>query len=67
MARQSSQLTTLKQETGDDLECIVVDLGSWDGTKEALSNIGQLDGLVNNAGIAIIKGFAEFTEDDFDK
>lgn len=58
---------SLKEETGDDLECILVDLLNWTETKTVLSNIGPLDGLVNNAGIAIIKGFAEFTEDDFDK
>lgn len=58
---------TLKQETGDDLECINVDLMNWNETKQALRNVGSLDGLVNNAGIAVIKPFSEITEDDFDR
>lgn len=67
MARQRAQLESLKQETGDDLECIIVDLMNWNDTKAALANIGPLDGLVNNAGIAVIKPYSEITEEDFDK
>lgn len=40
---------------------------NWNETKTALANIGPLDGLVNNAGIAVIKPFSEITEEDFDK
>lgn len=67
VARQDSQLISLKGETGDDLECINVDLSKWSETHAALSNIGPLDGLVNNAGGAVIKQFGDFTEEDFDK
>lgn len=48
---------------------ITVDLSNWNNTInsfEQLKNI-SLDGLVNNAGIAIIKPFAELSEQDFDE
>lgn len=67
VARQESQLQSLKKETSDDLETVIVDLMNWQDTKAALSNLGPIDGLVNNAGVAVIKPFAEITEDDFDK
>lgn len=49
------------------LLAIEVDLSDWTKTREALKDIKELDGLVNNAGIAIIRPFSEMTEDDFDK
>ena len=67
LARQESQLESLKQDTTNDLETITVDLMSWQDVKKALANLEPLDGLVNNAGIAVIKPFSEITEDDFDK
>lgn len=44
-----------------------LDLSDWNKTRETLQKLDvQLDGLVNNAGIAIIKPFSEMTEDDYD-
>lgn len=66
-ARQNGQLGSLKEETGGDLETIHLDISDWSNTRSVLSNLGPIDGLVNNAGVAIIKPFGEFTEDEFDK
>lgn len=67
VARQETQLESLKRETSVDLETITVDLLHWDNTRAALGNLGPIDGLVNNAGIAIIKPIFEITENDFDQ
>lgn len=67
MARKEAQLKSLITETGADLEKITVDLSNWKDTKLALANLGPIDGLVNNAGIAVIKPYSEITEDDFDQ
>lgn len=37
------------------VETVVVDLLNWESTKEALKSVGQIDFLVNCAGIAIIE------------
>lgn len=60
-------MKSLITETGADLEKITVDLSNWKDTKLALANLGPIDGLVNNAGIAVIKPYSEITEDDFDQ
>lgn len=67
VARQEAQLKSLTTETGAALETITVDLSNWKDTKLALANLGPIDGLVNNAGIAVIKPYSEITEDDFDQ
>ncbi|XP_072160141.1 L-xylulose reductase [Bemisia tabaci] len=49
-----------------NIEPIAVDLDSWSETRKALSNIGPVDGLVNNAAIAKINHFFDITENDID-
>lgn len=49
------------------VEIIPVDLKNWQHTRDILSKLPQIDGLVNNAGVAIIKPFTELTEQDFDE
>lgn len=66
VSRSVEPLQNLKLEC-PNLEIIAVDLSSWSETQEALKNIRKIDGLVNNAGIAIIKPFGEFDEKDFDE
>lgn len=48
---------------------ITVDLGIWKDTVAAFQQLKgvAVHGLVNNAGIAIIKPFAKLTENDFDE
>ncbi|KAG9473584.1 hypothetical protein GDO78_004074, partial [Eleutherodactylus coqui] len=49
------------------VEIVCVDLMDWPATEAALSSIGPVDLLVNNAGIADQKSFLEITQDSFDR
>ncbi|XP_053676736.1 L-xylulose reductase [Anopheles nili] len=66
VSRSSGPLEQLKKDC-QDIETIQVDLSNWNGTKAALGTLEKVDGLVNNAGIAIIKPFLELTEEDYDR
>lgn len=49
---------------------ICLDLSDWSQTRASLIDIFkdiQIDGLVNNAGIAICKPVTELSEKDFDE
>ncbi|XP_067637312.1 L-xylulose reductase-like [Eurosta solidaginis] len=48
------------------IDIIPINLQNWQETRETLSKLPPIDGLINNAGVAIIKPFAELTEQDFD-
>lgn len=45
---------------------IQVDLRDWKATRKALEGLGRVDGLVNNAGVAIVAPFFQITEEQFD-
>lgn len=66
VSKSIGPLNELKSEC-PNLKIISVDLSNWTLTREALKSLGPIDGLVNNAGIAIIKPFEELTEQDFDE
>ncbi|GAB0100698.1 L-xylulose reductase [Sergentomyia squamirostris] len=66
VSRTIGPLQELKRDC-PDIETIAVDLGDWKATRRCLDHIKRVDGVVNNAGIAIIKPFQEFTEEDFDR
>ena len=44
-----------------------MDLQDWDAAKKAVQEIGHIDLLVNNAGIAILESFLDIKDDSFDK
>lgn len=44
-----------------------VDLGDWDATEAALSKVGDIDLLVNNAAVALLQPFLEVTKEAFDR
>lgn len=67
VSRTAATLEELRRETGQELQTITVDLSDWTATRNALKDVEPLDGLVNNAGIAIIKPVEELTEEDFDR
>lgn len=47
---------------------IQLDLSDWSKSRETLQNLNaKFDGIVNNAGVAIIKPFDELTESDYDQ
>lgn len=66
VARSAEQLNELKTYA-KTIQTLQIDLKDWQQVKQKLANVPQLDGLVNNAGIAIIKPFAELNEQDFDE
>lgn len=43
-----------------------MDLGDWHATKKALQNIGHIDGVVNNAGVALLAPFLEIKPEEID-
>lgn len=64
----SKSVDALKSLQSDcpNIDIIQVDLNNWNETKKLLASVPELDGLVNNAGVAVIKPFNELTESDFD-
>lgn len=65
VSRSPAPLSELKRDC-PSIQTISVDLAGWKDARLALKDVPNLDGLVNNAGIAIIKPFLEMTEEDFD-
>lgn len=67
-SRSKGPLDLLKTEC-PNIEIVTIDLSNWNRTIEALKILDgiEVDGLVNNAGVAIIKPFLELTEKDFDE
>ena len=52
----------------EQLTTLCVDLADWDATRKAVEGVGNIDLLVNNAGISIGLGLClEASPDDFDK
>ncbi|KAG9473586.1 hypothetical protein GDO78_004075, partial [Eleutherodactylus coqui] len=49
------------------VETVCVDLGDWSATEAALSNMGPVDLLVNNAGVALLQPFLDVTQEAFDR
>lgn len=69
VSRSAVPLNELKEEMkGKNFQAVQLDLGDWKKSRETLSSLDvKLDGLVNNAGIAVIKPFEELSEEDFDQ
>ncbi|XP_052869161.1 L-xylulose reductase [Anopheles cruzii] len=65
VSRSPAPLEQLKKDC-PAIETKQVDLSDWSATRTVLGGLGKVDGLVNNAGVAIIKPFFELTEQDFD-
>ncbi|XP_031352944.1 L-xylulose reductase-like isoform X4 [Photinus pyralis] len=59
-------LELLKGEV-PSIRIIAVDLSKWSETKQALERIGNIDLLVNNAGIAMWESLADISEDHIDQ
>uniref|UniRef100_A0AAG5DUM0 Ketoreductase domain-containing protein n=1 Tax=Anopheles atroparvus TaxID=41427 RepID=A0AAG5DUM0_ANOAO len=65
VSRSPGPLTELKRDR-PGIEIVQVDLSDWNATRLVLGALGKVDGLVNNAAVAIIKPFLELTESDYD-
>jgi len=66
VARKAEQLEELVAFDPVHIQPLQLDLSGWQAVREGLANVPLLDGLVNNAGVAVIKPFEELTEQDFD-
>lgn len=66
VARSNEQLKELRSFNAS-IKTLQVDLKDWQQVRQTLATVPDLDGLVNNAGVAIIRPFAELTEKDFDE
>lgn len=69
ISRSIEPLNELKK-TCPKVKAIQIDLSNWSNAKDqltqALKNV-KIDGLVNNAGVAICKPIGECSEKDFDE
>ncbi|XP_062139585.1 L-xylulose reductase [Drosophila sulfurigaster albostrigata] len=68
VARNEQQLQELVAFDKEHIKPLLLDLSDWENVHKVLSSkqVPQLDGLVNNAGVAIIKPFEQLSEADFD-
>ncbi|CAH1978274.1 unnamed protein product [Acanthoscelides obtectus] len=66
VARNKDALVSLKNEV-PSIETIALDLSNWNKTKTGLANVGPIDLLVNNAGLAILGPLTEVEEQDVDR
>lgn len=66
VARNQEQLNALVASDAEHIKPLLVDLSDWNAVRVSLGAVPELDGLVNNAGVAIIKPFAQLSEQDFD-
>ncbi|CAG9786190.1 unnamed protein product [Diatraea saccharalis] len=66
ISNQPENLKKLKQQY-PSIEVAAVDLRNWEQTREIVDSLGVFDGLVNNAGVAIIEPFMEATPSSFDE
>lgn len=57
---------SLKNEV-PSTEIIPVDLSDWNATENALKSAGDVDLLVNNAGLVVLGPITEIKEKDLDK
>src|SRR5689334_1937994 len=65
ISRTQADLDSLKAETGSST--ILADITSAEGAREAAEAAGDIDLLVNNAGIALLAPFLEVSVKDFDE
>ena len=49
------------------IETVCVDLSDWDDTVSAVKKLGDVDLLVNNAGVINLAGFMDIKPQDFDE
>ena len=48
------------------INTVCVDLSDWSVAQAATEAIGEIDMLVNNAGVGIVEAFLEMTESNYD-
>ncbi|XP_074245174.1 L-xylulose reductase isoform X3 [Saimiri boliviensis] len=66
VSRTQADLDSLLREC-PGIDPVCVDLSDWEATERALGNVGPVDLLVNNAGVALLQPFLEITKEAFDR
>ncbi|KAJ3655508.1 hypothetical protein Zmor_014636 [Zophobas morio] len=66
VARNKELLESLQKEV-PSIKIVPCDLSDWKATDQALATIGDVDLLVNNAGLAILGPLTEVKESDVDQ
>jgi len=66
LSRSPGTLQTLKDEDSR-IETVVCDLADWPSTRDVVTNLGDVDMLVNNAGIMAYSPTLDVTEQHFDQ
>ena len=70
-ADRCRDLLLRSQQLGGSLRCLVADITQPDtahrAVQEALQAFNRLDGLVNNAGVGLLKPIAEVTDEEFER
>lgn len=65
LSRTKSYLDSLSQEV--KLTTVCIDLSDWNVTREKVKSLLPIDGLVNNAAIALLEPFLNAQPDSFDR
>ncbi|CAO2646430.1 L-xylulose reductase [Lemmus lemmus] len=65
VSRTQADLDSLVSEC-PGVKTVCVDLADWEATERALSNVGPVDLLVNNAAVALLQPFLEVTKEACD-
>jgi len=66
LSQTQENLTTLKKEC-PNIQTVCVDVNDWNATRKAVQAILPIDGLVNNAAVALLDSFFKVSPEDFDK
>ncbi|XP_053309342.1 L-xylulose reductase [Spea bombifrons] len=66
LSRTAGDLESLAREC-PGVRTVCVDLSQWDATERALSSVGPVDLLVNNAAVAHLQPLLQVTEEAFDQ
>ncbi|XP_053150458.1 L-xylulose reductase isoform X1 [Hemicordylus capensis] len=66
LSQTQADLDSLREEC-PGIQTLCVDLGDWEATEAALSKLGDIDLLVNNAAVALLQPFLEVTKEAFDR
>eukprot|EP00092_Neocalanus_flemingeri_P032384 GFUD01035209.1.p1 GENE.GFUD01035209.1~~GFUD01035209.1.p1 ORF type:complete len:245 (-),score=77.03 GFUD01035209.1:73-807(-) len=65
VSRTKANLESLQEEC-PAVQTVHLDLTDWEATKAALEPLPAMDGLVNNAAVAVVAPFLEVKPEDFD-
>lgn len=66
LSKTPEHLKSLHQEI-PGVHIVCVDLTDWEATQKAVTDIGHIDLLVNNAGVAILEPFLDIKPESLDK